>query len=158
MIKNYLLDIGEKLEITTGKKILFIIKKNEGNEYTVAIKMLGIPSDLENSKSYNKYIEIIETRDVVRVNEILDRFGIEVKILDSVSNIFLRMDQLGQEYDSEHDYKITLCYENDKLHGAFTSQVSSDYKEFGTKFFKEETARKLCDMLNGTLDVIKEAK
>lgn len=158
MIKNYLLNIGGKIEITIGKKTLFVIKKNEGNEYTLGIKMSDIPSDLENSESYNKYIEIIKTVDVIRVNDILDRFGIEAKILDSVSNIFLRMDQFGQEHDNEHDYKITLCYENDKLHGAFASQVSSKYKEFGTKFFKEETARKLCNMLNETLSVIKEVK
>lgn len=158
MIKKYLLKNDTKIAVVMDKTVFKISKVS--NQITIMMEFLDLPISILDGTAVNKETAVLGScLSTDKANAMLEALGVEVKILEEAGEILSKIRDYGQVYrNEEHRYNICLCYDNNKLTVAFPTSSDGKYTNFGTKFYKKETAEKLCNMLNETLEFIKEVK
>lgn len=157
MVKKYLLKQGKTVEIP-GKddKTIFGVNKFE-ERYFIVIKLNKLDWDLKNSMTSDEYIELLETSSIFKVSDVLNRLGANGKIVIDLDNLFKIVEEYGQKYDEEHNFVINLEYGKDgKIKSAFVSKGIERYKHFGSLYFEESIGKKLCEMINDTIEAMNE--
>jgi hypothetical protein len=154
MIKKYLLKNNTVLDVVIDKKVFKISKVS--NQITINMEFSNLPISILDGTTVNKETVVLGScLSTDKANAILEALGIEVKLVEEVEEILDKIKEYGQSYhNEEHTYNICLCYDNNKLKGAFPDLSNGKYRNFGTKFYKKETVEKLCNMLNETLEVM----
>lgn len=156
MVKKHLLKVGEEVQVE-GNNSTFIVT-NVGGQITVQLDlgMIPISSIVDYNKNTGSYITLGNMLTIDGANAILERLGAKGKVVAPLETVLERVESLGSPFDEKHNYFISLHHSNGKVSSAVHWQTDGTYINFGTKFYTEEVAKKLCILIEETLEAENE--
>ena len=156
MVKKYLLKADSSVKID-GDEVTFLVTEG-GGRVMVCLDLGELPiSNITGvGVSTGAYITLGVDRTIDAANAILKRLGAKGKVVADLETVLGQIEYYGRSFDEKHRYFIDLYYEDGKVSGVEYYLTDGRCISFGTKFYTEEVAKKLCILIEETLEAENE--